>query len=231
MKIAKYAFTLIEVLIAIIVISIAISAVPFVMKQTQKSTDFSIAQESLLASTTKIYSIYSYRWDENSSDDPENPYYVKVINTNGDNELSNNANSGFRIGHIQQNGRNKFFTSTEHNATPVANFGSGSEVDTIIDDIDDFNGKSYTITTTGGSSVDYKRDLNMNIRVIYIDDNATYSDSNMTFNFSTNSISNTTNIKMIEINSTATIIDKSISFILRGFVSNLGESSLYYRSK
>ena len=232
MRVAKKAFTLIEVLLAIIVISIAISAVPAVMKQTQRSTDFAIAQESLLASTTKLYSIYSYRWDENSSDDPDTPYYVKVVNTNGDDELNNSTGDGFRIGHIRQNGRNKFFTSSEHNATLPAHFDDASEVDAEIDDIDDFHNTNSIITTATGGSVDYKRDLNMSVKVMYVDDEADYNQSNINFTFlTTNTVTGTTNIKMIEVNATALIVDKNISFVLRGYVSNLGESALYYRTK
>ena len=244
----KKAFTLIEVIISIVIIAIAISAIPSVMKQTQKSSDLAIAQESILATTTKLYSIYSYRWDEKSGDTVEDPTVVRIANVSdsADPELSDTGD-GSRVGHVIADGRNKFFTvSGDHNASLVANFGAGVDLnedgitpEIDFDDIDDFHGTSFNLTTgaldTGGiGNVDYKRGLEMNATVGYVSDNVDYSTSNLALTFATAPLADviqTTNIKMIEVRATAKVLDENITFLLRGYATNIGESPLYHRRK
>ncbi len=239
MKIFKKAFTLIEAVLTIIVVAIAVSAVPFIVTQVQKSSDFSIMQESLFASMTKMNTIFTYRWDENASDDPSsnNTLFVQAVYTDGDTELDDaNNHSGFRIGHIKSNGRKKFFTLEERTATPKSRFGAGKEENetsnsSSYDDIDDFDGEHFTLDISDGGSVDYKRNLDMNISVNYISDEADYSSEDLTFSLNKTPLSNTTNIKLIKIETNTSMSGKDMKFVLYGFVSNLGESDIYHRIK
>jgi len=239
----KKAFTLIEVIISIVIIAIAISAIPSVMVQTQKSTDLAVAQESILATTTKLYSIYSYRWDEKSGDRVEDPTVVRIANVNGGDDELDDTGTGSRVGHVIADGRNKFFTvSGDYNASLPTEFGANVDLnddgtaETDFDDIDDFHGTtsnlhSDTLDTGGSGNVDYKRGLEMNATIAYVDDNATYSANTINFDFNTTALTNSTNIKMIEVRATATVLDKNITFLLRGYATNIGESPLYHRIK
>ena len=251
----KKAFTLIEVIISIIIISIAISAIPRVMVQTSKSTDLTIAQESILACATKLYGVYSYRWDERSGDKNginenrdinETTTVVRVANVNGgDDELNEVIKSdgnvtGYRAGHIRVDGRNKFFTAGgEHNASLKANFTTDDNENSGYDDIDDFDGEisnlgSSDLTVGGVGNIDYKRGLTMLTTINYVSDTTDYNSitiNNFEFKTTPRPSNETTNLKMIEVNATAKVLDENITFTLRGYAANIGESPLYHRRK
>ncbi len=75
------------------------------------------------------------------------------------------------------------------------------------------------IEAIGG--LDYRFDFNMTTGVVYVDDDI----STDPFVFTTDSLNYSTNIKMIEINTT-TEIDGLSNFTLRAYSCNIGEGEI-----
>ncbi len=219
-------FSLIELVIAIVVIAIALMSVPLMLNQGAKSNQFSLMQESILAAHTKLGNIISFKWDENAAD--ENGTVVRVLDvTNGDSQLDRNLTRR-RIGHIKADLRRRM-KNVETNATAI-----GMEGADTYDDIDDFDGTSTKVAASGASGVKGKFDyldvdLNLTTSVVYVSDDLNYSEQNLTFDFNVTSVAGSTNIKMIELNATSTNSDTP--FVFRIFSSNIGQSKYYEKVK
>ncbi len=216
----KKAFTLIELVVAIVVIGIAMMSVPLLLSQASKSNEFSINQEAILAATTKMDNILTYPWNETNSSG-----VLKVFDvTNGNINLSRypDNNSTRRIGHFKEKYRRKFYDNiTEANST------LGHDKGDEFDDIDDFNGEYFSVQN--GGTGDYLKELNLSVGVYYISDNANYSQHPiLNFPLSISSTTPTTNIKMIEVN----VTDKNHNLItkLKAFSANIGSYELLYRT-
>ena len=208
----KKAASLIELVIAIVIMGIAVMTLPMMLNQTLKNNEFTLHQEVLLAARTKLGDILTYRWDENSL---INDRIVVLPVTNGDSELDP-SDEIRRIGHIYAYKRRKFDLTNNASTT----FG-----DANVTDIDDFHGKT-SILDGIEANLDYRfTDLNMTTTVTYISDNANYNDENLSFTFETNTSTPSTNIKMITLETTAV----DTTFTLRAYSANIGESELLRR--
>jgi len=214
----KKAFTLIELVVAIVVIGIAMMSVPLLLSQSSKSNEFSIDQEAILAATTKMGNILTYPWNETNSSEILQVFDV----TNGDSELNRTTtDKNRRIGHFKEKYRRKFYDNiTEANST------LGHDKGDEFDDIDDFNGEHFSVQN--GETGDYLKELNLSVGVYYISDSANYSQNSLNFPLSTSSTLPTTNIKMIEVN----VTDKDHNLItkLKAFSANIGSYELLYRT-
>lgn len=221
----KKASSLIELVIAIVVMGIAVMTLPLMLERTQENNAFVMQQETILGARTKLGDILTYPWDENSIQ----TNVVGVLDTAlSDNELSRNPdiNSTRRIGHLQQDKRRKFFNNTALTATTPANLGKDG-AEPIPNDIDDF-AKVVDFNATGG--LDYRFDFNMTTTVAYISDTADYSVqdmSNFTFQIPPNTAVGSTSIKMIQL----TIDGEDLTpFTLRAYSTNIGGSQLLRRT-
>jgi prepilin-type N-terminal cleavage/methylation domain-containing protein len=219
----KRAFSLIEVVFAIVIIAISMMSVPTLLSQSSKSDELSIIQESILASVTKIGNILSFSWDGNSYDSSNR--IVRVLDVKGgDSELDRvvttpiaTNDNNLRVGHIYVNKRRRFFDFITYGKVYPGN---------NINSINQFNGQTTTIS--GSGAYDYKdKGLILKSKVFYISDRANYASKNVKFNISSKPFSNSTNIKMIELNTTSPMLNKS--FILRTIVCNIGQSKLLER--
>ena len=221
----KKGFTLLELVIAIVVISIALMSVPLLLSQASESDEFNINQEAILAGATEMGDILTYPWNESNASQILQVFDV----TDGDIELNrSHADNNRRIGHFKEKYRRKFYDdTTESNST------LGHDKGDEFNDIDDFNGE-ITSVSSGGTG-DYLKDLNLSIGISYISDDANYSHT--TLNLGELNISSvqtysdpnaTTNIKMIEIN----VSDNNHNPIttLRAFSTNIGSYELLYRT-
>lgn len=209
----RRSFTLIELIFAIIVISIAMLAIPPLFRQLTSQTQESLKSEAVLQSYRTILSILTYAWDENSPSPDTNRSYILDV-TNGDNELDRNGASRFRRADFGQKASRKFFQNATYATTTLGPEG-GDE-----DDIDDFDGKVEHITKEAG---DILLDMNLTTKVNYISDSANYSSSTIAFTIPTASAAASTNIKLIEVNATSTDGDL---VVLRAFSCNVGEPRL-----
>ncbi len=215
----KKAFTLIEFVVAIVVIGIALMSIPLLLSQASKSNEFNINQEAILAGITKMSNILTYPWNETNSSG-----VLKVFDvTNGNINLSRypDNNSTRRIGHFKEKYRRKFYDNIAE-----ANSTLGHDKGNEFNDIDDFNGEYFSVQS--GGTGDYLKELNLSVGVYYISDNANYSQNPFYFYLTTSSSTPTTNIKMIEVN----VTDKNHNLItsFKAFSANIGSYELLYRT-
>ena len=222
----KKASSMIELVIAIVVMGIAMMALPMMLTTVQNNNAFAMQQEAILLARTQIGDIITYRWDENSEDSSFN---VGILDTNGSSDYNRfpDANNTRRVGHVKGDKRRKFFT-IETNASLSSTFGAVDSAETIPDDIDDFDNKKKYLTTPidtneTNATLGYKvSDSNMTISVKYISD----INSTAIFDFNQASVPiGTTNIKMITVSlRNSQLGDGNIT--LRAFSSNIGANQL-----
>lgn len=209
---------MIELVVAIVIMGIAMMTLPLMLTRVQKNSELVIQQEAILMARTNIGDILTFRWDENSEDINSN---IAVLDTNGSNSYKRNpTTTPRRVGHVKADKRRKFF-SVLTSATP-------SGIDDVNDngtpdDIDDFDSKVTSLQNSNdsNSSLGYKlTDTNITTVVKYISDTPS---SPFDFNQSTTP-TNTTNIKMIEVNLQNSLMEGNIT--LRAFSCNIGANQL-----
>ena len=228
-------FSMIELVLAIVIIAISVMTIPLMLSQSSNNDSFSIMQESILAARTMMGNILSYEWDRNSVDGNSSITYIRVLDVRaGDSELDRNettVDENRRIGHVAQDFRRRFHEGnvTDGNFT----FPTADGNDANITALNHFDGQVLGNSLDGNASLfDYViRDFNMTTRVCYVSDTATYSNQIINdFNFSANcsamieDVNNSTNIKMIE------IFVQSLSgkpFRFRSYSSNIGQTELF----
>lgn len=199
----KYAFSLIELIFSIVIIAIAFISIPTLIIQSSRMDEFSIKQEAILAVDTKIKNILSYRWDQNSLQNN----LIKVLDVpTGDITLMRveDEDNKTRVGHFKYPKRRSFFTMATYPTGIVDGF----------DDIDDFNGTTDNLLGGDLSLTDYKKDINLTVRVGYVSDNTNV--------FSTQMLLTPTNLKMIEV--------KADEILMRAYSANIGERELLRKS-
>jgi len=215
----RKAASMLELVIAIVVMGIAMMTLPLMLSRVQSNNNFAMQQEAILMARTQIGDIVTYRWDENSLLN----FKIGVLDTNST-YFRRDGNSTRRVGHVKGNKRRKFFNS-ERNASLTNTFGTADNGESIPDDIDDFNDKDKNLTGTTNASFDYKfSDANttMKISVKYINDSNT---SPFIFYPSTLPTgTTTTNIKMITVDLNNSQLDGNLT--LRAFSCNIGANQL-----
>ena len=215
--------TLIELVVAIVVISIALMSVPMLLSQANRSNEFSLNQEAILAGATKMGDVLSYPWDERLVNSDETKYILDV--QNGDNELDRypDINSTRRVGNFKSKYRRKFYNDQRY-ASTILGHDKGNE----FDDIDDFNGVSVHIE--GGNGVgDYLKDFNLTTTIKYINDQTDYNDTIVTMDINKTHKTQSTNIKMVEVEIIDNTTNEQTIATFRSFSSNIGSYELLYK--
>jgi len=231
----RKAIALIELIFAIIVIAITLLAVPNLLALSNKTTKDVITQESISSAASQLSMIMSLYWDEKDSiSEYESP--ILYVNS-GDIELnetldSNNNPLGRRIGSNIETSRRYALESNKTKFSASITLGKENN-ESIENDIDDFNGHTYTLVSYEEAKVDvgeYK-DTNITIttNVNYISDANSYNNTNISFDnpFDTN-VTNSTNIKSIIITVQSTF-DPSKKIVLKAFSCNIGATKLKER--
>lgn len=212
--------SMIELVIAIVVMGIVVASLPLILLQSQRSTTLSLEQEVILATKSRLAFILSHEWDVNSYD--ANASLSRVLNTNSDPEF--NTNSTRRSGHVDADGRRRL---RDDMLAPTVTTNANWR-DNNLSDIDDFDNRLTTVIASA-SDMDYTfTKIDLNSTVSYVSDALTigaYANQNVTFTFTTVSQPNPTNIKMITINAHAEGATTS-NITLRAFASNIGESAI-----
>lgn len=223
--------SMLELVIAIVVMGIAVMSLPLILLQTKSNNEFALQQETILAARTKLGDILTYAWDEEATNQLEGAFVLDTNDTGSETELNKHTNSR-RIGHLLADKRRKgfdtFTQATAHNA-----LGSDTGEVTLVayDDIDDFHNSVQSLYNTGEAALnglDYKfTDINLTTRVIYVDDSATYSNQIINdFIFTTANANRRSNLKMIQID----VVGAQTNFSLRAYSANIGESELLRRT-
>lgn len=213
----RKAASMIELVIAIVVMGIAVMSLPLILTQSQNSNALALQQEAIMATKTQLAYILSYEWDENSFD--ANASTSRVLVTNSDDDL--NATGLRRKGHVEGEKRRRLWDTSVTTAQRSPNAEtSGSN------DIDDFNNYSETVAIAS-QNMDYIFNLELNTSVRYFTDTATYEDENLTdfsFDYASTTPGSPTNIKMVAVTARDLPNRNTLNITLRAFASNIGES-------
>lgn len=99
----RLAFTMIELIFAIVIIGIAVTGLPFMTNITNRVIDSNLAQEAIFAGSAEIMGASSGYWDANSMQDNALSHISRVIDIGGlcDNNVSATSYR-LRPGHIEQ---------------------------------------------------------------------------------------------------------------------------------
>lgn len=209
----RKASSMIELVIAIVVMGIAVMTLPLMLEQTQKGNSFAMQQEAILVARTQIGDILTYPWDENSIQDG----VVGVLDVTS--SAFGRYSEQRRVGHVRQDKRRKFFTNSTQATTTLGQEGSN------YNDIDDFSSGSskelVILNEDTASGLGYKFDLKLNTTVSYVD----YNDSGLN---TSNSPLASTNVKMIELSIKDTN-DIMTPFKLRAYSTNIGGNYILRR--
>jgi prepilin-type N-terminal cleavage/methylation domain-containing protein len=198
----KHAFTLIELVFAIVLIAIAVLSLPVMNQIIAKNTDQGILQEAIFAAATEINEATTAYWDEHSMD--PNTSLARVIDTG---TCENNASSSrFRLmkGHIAQKLHRR---CVDNNETNISN-GSDDKNITALDDKehssrDAFNNED---ATSQGYKDTYQTTL-------VVDQNVSFGGHNEE------------SMKSIDINVTKS--DGTLICNLKSYSANIGEVDFY----
>ena len=223
----RYAFTMIELIFAIVIIGISMLSLPTIMVGNATNQESSITQEGIMLTSTKVSKTLSFPWDPNLAGFGVSTA-APVLETGGDAELeARNANNlDFRVGHFPEKlRRRKTPNAAPFGATAIA--GAPVNPSTSINDLNgdtEIVGQINNVTSNQNS---YKKQWTINTAVSYVSDTAVYSNNVINdFDFSVANAGATTNIKMIQ--TTATDNDGN-AVQLTSFSSNIGESEFYKR--
>ena len=170
----RTAFSMIELIFAIVIIAIAVMALPIMTQATGRGKENNLVQSAIFASAAKLNEITSYPWDENSKKDGDSSY-SRVIWTS-DNDCNASSTAYLRQGHIY--GGDGFHRQClEENYSivqPTSPLGMEASDDGNYTDIDDFNDVSKPIYINNetdsdavGSAEGYKTPYTMDINVSY----------------------------------------------------------------
>ena len=97
----RKAFTLIELIFAIVIIAISVISLPMMVSTTSKGIEANIIQEAIFASAATLNESTTYYWDEHSLDDVNTSGgYSRVVNTATGGCLGTTPNK--RVGHINR---------------------------------------------------------------------------------------------------------------------------------
>jgi prepilin-type N-terminal cleavage/methylation domain-containing protein len=209
--VVRNAFTLIELIFAIVVIAISVVSLPMMTQVTSNGIEKNLVQEAIFIAATKLNEAVTAKWDENSTEVNGTNFYTRVIDMDGNGDgvkdCENNASSPrYREmpGHINQPLHRRCLDSSITNPS-YANV-SGDALESMI--ITDQNVTLATTDASGG----YKDDYTATVTV----------DSNASFN------GNNVNIKKIE--STIKNSKENPIVVLRTYSANIGEVDYYKRS-
>lgn len=222
MKRYRKAVAMIELIFAIVVMGIAMLAIPMITTQSSRSVESAIMQESISTVASQIQMIMARHWDANN-EDPTLGSYRPILKTNST-FFANRG--GLNIG--MEGRTNISNTGVEIDATSSLDFN-----DTGLNDVDDYNGIAtllnsvVTSTTSAGDYIDKK--MKMTSTVSYSDDTITLGPTT-TFNYNPSGAvppGGTTNIKRISVtlkSTESTFADKNIT--LNAFSCNIGTANL-----
>jgi len=225
----RTAFTMIELLFAIVIISISVVSIPVMTQITARGVEENIKQEAIFAASAKVMQVLSYPWDEASIDLNNSTSMELVVDIGANTGIyarksiagANETNQSFRIGHIRQDNHRKMFTydnnmSDDGFSSFVTNLGDDDGNSTGMDE----QSGSYAFSNVLGSASGYKDSYTNVVNVGYI------ADTGAPFMFSQTVGTTPTNMKVVQVR-----IDGRDGEIttLYAYSANIGEVELYSR--
>jgi competence protein ComGF len=197
------AFSILELIVSIVVLGIIVTTIPLFLQTLISSSKVTNKEEVFFSQFTLLSLINTKYFDENNTIG-DNFYKDLNTSTNADEELiiydngaENSAGRYNRKGKYAINNNN--FREGSLDIVSVIGLDSEEEKNdtTTWDDIDDFDGYEENISV-GVTSSGYS----MKVSVVYLEDNASYNDENITMHIDkvkNLEIDGRTNIKLIKI--------------------------------
>lgn len=148
----RFAFTMLELIFAIVIIAISVVSIPMVTQVTQRGIESNIVQEAIFAASSELMGATAGYWDENSMQDINTSHLSRVIDLDGD------CTDIRRPGHINQ----PYHRRCSDTATTASNTAGG----TIYDLDDAAHGDEDIFTDTITDATGYKETYQSNISVI-----------------------------------------------------------------
>jgi len=170
----RAAFTLIELVFAIVIIAISVVSLPMMNQAISKGVDANLVQEAIFAAATELNEAVTAHWDGNSIEPTLTNSYARVLNISGD----CNTTTKLRPGQINEAYHRRCLNNTGTAPADVAGSGVSALEDMahtkqqiFINDVTDASGykKHYTsqvdVTRT---NVTFNGAVNPNMKSITI---------------------------------------------------------------
>lgn len=227
----RSAFTMLELIVTIVVLALAFSAIPMMLTQNSKDLESTIEQEALYAASAKLSQMLTYKWDERSSVTSNSiaTTTAKVLDipasASTDTELARLPATRFRAGHFQVSGRRNFFSS-ETNASLL-----GNDLDDNVSGVDDIDDPISATLVSADTEDGYKASYQVTETTNYINDVTNYAQTNIKNEINLIA-ANRSNIKKIDIAVSMQYPGSnsfSYLFSLVSFSSNIGETPVASR--
>jgi hypothetical protein len=210
--VVRVAFTLIELIFAIVVIGIAVISIPTMNQVSTDGMEANQLQEAIFLASAELSQAVSANWDENSYEPGDENGTAKVIDFDPANPCNNDSLSArFRLrpGHVT----GAYHRSCLQNpATGLA----GAPANPSVDAFEDLEGNKALAGVDADSKDAYKLNMNTTIRVIPNGGLIQFGDD----------VAANVNIKQLQ----ATIVTGPDSVVLNTYSCNIGEVSYYSRS-
>ncbi len=174
-RVQRYAFTLIELIFAIVIISIAVVSLPMMTQATSKAVENNIVQEAIFSASAELFGATAGYWDKNSAEDIENnkTSLSRVIDLNGDCDSNR-----LRPGHINQSYHRKCLdsnttTAADINDSVYKNLDNAEHLDNAGNSVYEDIFLDTTGATTASSASGYKTIYQSKVDVNRNDNNKT----------------------------------------------------------
>ncbi len=195
------AFTMIELIFAIVVIAISVMSLPMMNQVISSGIEKNLVQEAIFAASAEINEATTYRWDDTSMDDVNLSEYSRVVNISGD----CNATTKLRPGHINRRCINNTLINTLSASSSYSVHGHPSTPIFI-----DSSGGAGSTTTAQG----YKQDYNSTAVV------------STPASFGQAADNPNANMKEVKVTITNADTNKTVT-VLTAYVANIGELDYY----
>lgn len=158
----KYAFTLIELIFAIVIIGITVISLPMMNQAISKGIDANLLQEAIFAAATELNEVTTTQWDEASIDTNASTVISQVVNIDGTCE-NNQSNQRYRLkpGHILQPLHRKCLNDLTQ---AELDSNTSADVDALEDKAHGY--RNVFLNLTPGQE-GYKQDFNSTLVVSY----------------------------------------------------------------
>ncbi len=215
----RLAFTLFELIFAILIISIAVISLPMMSQTATDSIEESTVQEAIFAASTVLNQEITYKWDENSTNGGIASSRVIWTSINDCNQTTKR-----RDGHINQP-KHRRCNDNNFSLMQPSMIGFDNDDGTTVDDLDDLDGSTTLLfTSSSGSSLTsvegYKKSYNRTVNVDYV----AFGEQDLTIlDHPTTKLSR----DMKEIKITITDDDGNIVTLLKTYSANIGEVDIH----
>lgn len=212
----KKAFSIIEIIIAIMVIALGVSAIPYIINSNSNSNQGALLQEAITSNKTKLLDIMSFPWNSIVEGETQK---IPIFIISGINDDYNKSNYFANPRNIAQASLN-----------PLKN-------EIIKGGINDFAGDNGSIIVTDANKSKNILSLKYKVSMGYLSkpqndlrDNKNRDEINTVF---ANELNNPVTIPsialMIKINSNTTNLDKNKNVSLVGYSFDIGEPKYDYK--